>query len=172
MSTPVKLSEILDALSMPFEEICAYCDRRTGKVIHLQSDLVILAEDGEMDEDDCPVDADDEEMAEATRIAEDTEGRYVALPDKFEIDEYRIMQRFSLSYEDEHISDALCRAIDGRGAFRHFKDTIHRFGIADQWYKYRDEALKAIAEDWCEAFEVEHVDDTRQTASPPDVEAE
>jgi len=30
-----------------------------------------------------------------------------------------------------------------------FRDIIKRFGIEDYWYRYRDEAIKQIAIDWC-----------------------
>ncbi|WP_425429451.1 hypothetical protein [Desulfoscipio geothermicus] len=41
-------------------------------------------------------------------------------------------------------------SIKGSGAFRRFKDNIHRYQIAKNWYKYRDEAIKRIAIEWCE----------------------
>ena len=69
------------------------------------------------------------------------------------------MEQFSLSIEDQEISESLYNAIHGRGAFRFFKDSIHRFGIADQWYKYRDAALKRIAIDFCEANSIEYHQD-------------
>jgi Uncharacterised protein family (UPF0158) len=64
---------------------------------------------------------------------------------------YRIMERFCLSVDDEDIRDDLCNAIRGRGAFRYFKDRIHAYGIAEEWYRYRDAVLREIAMAWCEA---------------------
>ena len=52
------------------------------------------------------------------------------------------MRQFCFSVGDQKISQSLLNAIHGRGAFRIFKDSIHRLGIADQWYKYRDNAIK------------------------------
>lgn len=75
---------------------------------------------------------------------------YLPLPTKFDIHEYSIMERFCRSREDDEMRDDLCDAIRGRGAFRRFKDSIHEHGIADDWYKYRDEALREIAIEWCE----------------------
>jgi hypothetical protein len=59
------------------------------------------------------------------------------------------MERFCYSVEDEAIRDDLCHAIRGRGAFRYFKEKIHDYGIAENWYRYRDEALREIAIAWC-----------------------
>ena len=42
------------------------------------------------------------------------------------------------------------RAIKGSRAFRRFKEGVHRFDIADEWYRYKDEAIKNIAKRWYE----------------------
>ena len=69
------------------------------------------------------------------------------------------MERFCLSVEDEERSDALLDAIKGKGAFRRFKDKVHAFGIADNWYEFRDDALKRLAVDWCEANGISYRDE-------------
>lgn len=76
--------------------------------------------------------------------------KYVELPDKWEIHEYNIMERFCSSVENDKISDALFSAIRGKGAFRRFKDTLYRYGIEQDWYKFYEEALSVIAIRWCE----------------------
>ena len=60
------------------------------------------------------------------------------------------MRRFIGSAEDENQRADLLDAIHGRGAFRYFKDMIHRFGIEKDWYRFRDETMKRIAIDWLE----------------------
>jgi len=32
---------------------------------------------------------------------------------------------------------------------------IHRYNMAEDWYKYREEAIKQIAIDWCEENDIE-----------------
>jgi hypothetical protein len=51
------------------------------------------------------------------------------------------------------------RAIKGKGAFRYFKDTINRLGLREQWFQYRDEALKEFVVEWAEANNVPYEDD-------------
>jgi len=51
--------------------------------------------------------------------------------------------------QDGRLHADLPRAISGRGAFRYFKDTIHRYGVAEKWYAFKEEALKEIAREWC-----------------------
>ena len=53
------------------------------------------------------------------------------------------------------MASQLERALHGRGAFRMFKDTVHRLGLQDAWYAFRDRALREIAIDWCEANGIE-----------------
>ena len=76
---------------------------------------------------------------------------YLALPDQYDLDEYRMMEDFSISLSDQDVGNRLHRAIKGRGAFRRFKDAINRFGIEDDWYRFRDERIKEIARYWCDS---------------------
>jgi len=55
----------------------------------------------------------------------------------------------------------MCIAIQGSGAFRRFKDAIHTFDVAEEWYKYRAERFKAIAVDWCHDYDLEFIDDAK-----------
>ncbi len=103
-------------------------------------------------EEDEPLEEFPEWQHEAIRIAGEIleTDHYLPLPTKFDIHEYSIMERFCRSLDNDDMRDDLCNAIRGRGAFRYFKDRIHGYGIADDWYQYRDEALKEIAIAWCE----------------------
>jgi Uncharacterised protein family (UPF0158) len=83
---------------------------------------------------------------------------YLPLPDRFEIHEYSIMERFCLSVDDEDIRDDLCDAIRGRGAFRRFKDRMQMYGMVEEWYRYRDAALRKIAMAWCEAHGIAYTE--------------
>jgi hypothetical protein len=58
--------------------------------------------------------------------------------------------RLPLSIKDEEIRNTLYYSIKGSGAFRRFKNDIRRFNLEDDWYKYRDVAIKEIAIEWCE----------------------
>jgi Uncharacterised protein family (UPF0158) len=51
---------------------------------------------------------------------------------------------------DEHAAEKLSMALNGKGAFRRFKDTLHR--VDEQWlqawYQWRDKRLKAALDEW------------------------
>jgi len=51
---------------------------------------------------------------------------------------------------DEQAAAKLSRALHGKGAFRRFKETLHRVDDhwLQAWYQWRDKHLKATVEDW------------------------
>jgi hypothetical protein len=64
------------------------------------------------------------------------------------------MEAFCWAIDDEDMQQELLSAIRGGGAFRRFKDAIHRFEIQDDWYQYRNEALEKIAIEWLDAHQI------------------
>jgi hypothetical protein len=87
---------------------------------------------------------------------------YIPLPSKFEIHEWSIMERFAQSLTNAAISDELHATLHGRGAFRRFKDSVHRLGIADEWYRFREAALEEIAIEFLEAHGIAYQREPRQ----------
>jgi hypothetical protein len=143
----VKLTDIIEGMDFQSDEQSAFLNLTTGEVVSVTDEELHAAEN------DAPLEDFPEWQHDAIRIAGEIveTDHFLPLPDKFEINEYRIMERFCLSVDDEDMRDDLCNAIRGRGAFRYFKDRIHAYGIAEEWYKYRDDALREIAMAWCEA---------------------
>ena len=148
-----KLSEIIDAIEMTGDEIHAFLDRQTGAV-HIISDEDLAAAEDEQRAEEAP-----EWQQETIEIARQIEAgrgdRFLPLPDQFDAHEWEIMRKFACTVEDEAISDQLQDAIHGAGAFRYFKDSVHRLGVEDQWYAFRDRCYRELAIDWCEDNGVE-----------------
>ena len=65
------------------------------------------------------------------------------------------MRQFADKLENEAQSETLRRVLHGRGAFRHFKDRLHKLNLADAWYKFRDDRYRQIALDWCTENNIE-----------------
>jgi uncharacterized protein UPF0158 len=150
----VKLSDIVEGLEFQSDECFSYLNTATGKIISITDEELRAAENDE------PLEDFPEWQHDAIRIAKDiveTE-HYLPLPDRFEIHEYQIMERFCLSVDDEDMRDDLCDAIRGRGAFRRFKDRMQLYGMAEEWYQYRDAALREIAMAWCEAHGIAYTE--------------
>ncbi len=159
MPATAKLSDIVDALEMLFDEVPSFFDRETGKVETISREFLREAEasdeeDGD-DEDDEDIPKWQKESAQLAKLITFSPGdRFVELPTKFDVHEWAIMEEFSHSVKSETIREDLLYAIHGAGAFRHFKDKIHRHGIEKAWYAFRTEALRQIAIDWCEEHDI------------------
>lgn len=152
MATRVKIEDIIDGLECQSDESHSFLDKRTGEVVSISDEEMQAAEDDE------PIEDFPDWQQDLVRIAKeiiDETGNYIALPIKFDINEYRIMERFCLSIEDAEMSDTFYGLIKGRGAFGRFKNAIHEYDIADDWYKYRNDALKEVAIEWCQENDIE-----------------
>ena len=154
MAVTVKLKDISEGLEFQSDEGSAHLNTATGEVVYT-TDYELRAAEDETPRDHLPA-----WQIEALRTAKDMleTDHYLPLPTKFDIHEYRIMERFCRSVDNDDMRDDLCNAIRGRGAFRYFKDTIYEYGIADDWYRYRDEALRDIAIAWCEEHGIQYTE--------------
>ncbi len=155
MGAAVKLEAVIDAIDLP-EEWEAFIDPETGEIVTISGDDR-FALDEEDDDEDLETPEWQQESIEKIRKVLDS-GRAIALPGKFEIHEWDLMRRFSLSVEDPDVSTELFNAIHGTGAFRLFRMTIDRLGLRDPWYEYRAQALREIARDWLETNGIEYVE--------------
>ncbi len=57
------------------------------------------------------------------------------------------------------ISEILYNSIKGRGTFRRFKDNIYKYNLEEDWYKFRDEAIKQIVIKWCKDNEINYIEE-------------
>ena len=143
MGVRVSLKDILEAMDFQLDEITAYLHRPTGRVVTVSDEAIRAAEQG----DDSFVEP--LELADARGILARGED-YLPLPDRFEIDEYRMMERFAAGMADPSAREEVLSVLHGRGAFRRFKDAVRRIGLADEWYAYRNRGYEEVARAWCE----------------------
>jgi len=160
---PVKLSELIEAVEFDSDEFGSWVDLRNGNVVRLAHSLISAVEDSDDEALQSMAEWEKEEVEIARAVVEESE-RFVKAPGKFDFHEYRQMERFIGTVHDTAAAEQLWRAIKGKGAFRHFKDTANRLGLLKQWYEYRDEALEAFVRDWAEAHQVPLSDDTDTNA--------
>ena len=130
----VKLEDIIEAMEFANMETEYYYDTQNEKVLMLFDEMV----DGE----------DNQELFED----------YIPLPGQYDINEYRIMEEFIYELPAGKNQDVLARTIQGRGAFRRFKDKLYDLNLEKQWYQYRDEAYEKIARQWCERHKIDLVE--------------
>lgn len=153
---PVSLKEIADRLDCLMDEWHYYLNKKTGEIVEIQTEYLSIAEDSEDGDDFSEYkDWEQDSIRDALIILENWND-FVELPDKEEVNEYEIMEDFCYSQEDDKLRNKLCNAINGRGAFRRFKDLISQFGMENNWYAYKYEALCKIARDWCEFNNIQY----------------
>jgi hypothetical protein len=150
MTVVVLLRNIVNEMDVMSDAFHAYLNKVTGELVTI-TDEEIEAIENEDDWSEYPG-WQRESLATAKKILDSTD--YLRLPSKFEIDEYEIMERFCYAIEDPKLSSKLIIQIKGSGAFRRFKDAIRYYGIEDEWYRYRDQALEEIAIAWLESHEI------------------
>jgi len=162
MSLPVSLDDIVEQLHMQMDETTSYLHEETGEIIMVQDRQVRKADslaEGEIDEEDLPEWQQDflPKVREAVH-----EPEWLALPSKWDIHDYEIMEEFCHSVEDDDHREQLLRAIRGKGAFRYFRDTADRLGLTEDWYAFRDQAYEDISVNWLEAHDIPYVRDEEE----------
>ena len=153
---PVSLKSVVNEMDVISDDVTAYINKKTGELSAVSEEEANIIEAGNEDDEFIP-EWQKEILPKVREVLESDD--FVALPDQFEIHEYSIMERYCLSLSDEGLQDELLRAIRGSGAFRRFKDAIHRKEIQDDWYRFRCEVFKSIASDFLESEGITWLDD-------------
>ncbi|RMH00104.1 MAG: hypothetical protein D6705_01385 [Deltaproteobacteria bacterium] len=92
---------------------------------------------------------------EKRRIIRRGTGRYIHLDPASSREQYRWMERFVMSVEDPALKERLILAIDGKGAFRRFKDVLLSYPVErDRWFAYRANLLHLYINGWLEAHDI------------------
>ena len=112
-----------------------YLNLVTGKVVFFSDDLGLSEEDELLSEE---IDESDD---------------YIAVDRIPSHEAYQWMVDFvdeMVAPSDENAAEKLSIALEGKGAFRRFKDTLYRVDEKWQqaWYQWRDKQLKTAVEEW------------------------
>lgn len=141
-STPIKLSELLDAFEFvsvsDLDEHQAYICKRTGRIIFV-SEGVDLEEEIEF--------PDDPDMAD-----------YQAVPHRRDLD---LGRRVALSFIAEELPASLNKARDifsRKGAYSRFKQLLQATGTLDKWYAFEERATEKSLIEWCDEAGVTLID--------------
>jgi hypothetical protein len=157
MGKPISLKLLVDEMDFQMEDYFTVVNKQTGEIVSVSRVILRLVEDDEIDIENHP-DWEQDMIRQAIDMIEN-EMNYVEIPSRYEINEYDIMEDFSLGIEPSKLSDKLSRAIQGRGAFRRFKDLILELGVENQWHNYKKKRLREIAEKWCQVNGIDYASD-------------
>jgi hypothetical protein len=84
------------------------------------------------------------------RIAGDA--NYLRIDPVSSREQYRWMERYIPMVEDDELQRKLTQAIDGKGAFRRFKDVLMSHAPErERWFSFRSERLRIFMEAWLSA---------------------
>ena len=134
---PIAWEALEDAFENNAPEVHSYLHLVTGEVIRVV--------DGVAD------------PATHARIAADA--NYMRVEPVSSREQYRWMERFIATVEEGPLRQKLLQSIDGKGAFRRFKDVLVAFPVdRERWFAFRSERLRTCMEGWLDAQGVEAVE--------------
>jgi hypothetical protein len=142
------------AFTWQTDEWAYYLDVRTGKV------RVVSTSSFDMDDD--ALSDDEEPLSEEAIDAGLAQGWLLQIEPVESSEEYQWMTEFAASIDDPQLRDLLEVALDGRGAFRRFKDVLASWPQErERWFAFHDERLRDAMQEWLGAHEIE------STTAPP-----
>jgi len=148
-SVPVDWEALEDAFENNAPEVHSYLHLQTGEVLRIVDGV-----------------ADPQMHA---RIAADA--TYLRIDPVSSREQYRWMERYIPMVEDVELRAKLAVSIDGKGAFRRFKDVLMSYGAErERWFAFRSERLRIFMEAWLNAHALRAV--PRPTPAPEAVAPE
>ncbi len=153
MPITVSLRDVAGELELLPDECHLYLNRQTGELRMISTDEASMAE-VETDLEKLPQ-WQRELVAQAGEVLNSPD--WLQLPTKFDIHEWEIMDKFALSLENESLQNRLRNTIRKQGAFRHFKDIVHRYDLQDQWHAFKTAALERIAANWLHGHGIAYI---------------
>ncbi|MCG8556739.1 MAG: UPF0158 family protein [Proteobacteria bacterium] len=137
---PIAWEALEDAFENNAPEVHSYLHLATGEVVRIV--------DGVAD------------PAMHRRILADSS--YVRVDAVSSREQYRWMERFIATVDQLELRRKLVEAIDGKGAFRRFKDVLMSHPIdRERWFVFRSERLRTCMAAWLEAHGIEPVERTQ-----------
>jgi hypothetical protein len=135
----IDLGELIDAFGNCRIGYQYYLDTVPGEILHT-----------------CDEWMDTEEIEKIDEQIEMEPERYLSIPTDSSREGYRALEAFTDTVEDENLKEKLWIALDGRGAFRRFKDVLSHYpDEREKWFEFKNERLKNRVLEWLEENEIE-----------------
>lgn len=170
----VNFSDLEDAFDNSSMEIAFYLDKETGEIFMITSDIRSELEEFYEEwyrEEDEPETSFEEELKErglqdwqkeellrAHLVESDEVDRFVQIPRSDSHEAYQDMESFIGTVKNERLEELLEVAINGRGAFRRFKDVLARYpDERERWFQFQSERIRERILEWLEEEGIEPV---------------
>ena len=143
---PVDWEALEDAFENNAPEVHSYLHLTTGEVLRVVDGVA------------------DPQMH--VRIASD--GQYLRIDPVSSREQYRWMERFIPLVDDLTLRQQLAEAIDGKGAFRRFKDVLMSYAEdRERWFQFRSERLRTFMDAWLNAHAIRATPRPQWAEGPP-----
>lgn len=129
-----------------------FCKKSTGEVLCVDQRVMACFEGEEVEVTEL-LEWDKESLKRLKALMKDS-GDIVSIPQDGFLDAYELMESFAYSIPGPY-QDKLLDALQGKGAFRRFRDTVNRLNIAEHWYTYRDSRLRREIRTWCDVMGID-----------------
>jgi len=158
-----KLKVDLEMIANAMEDVARtdmeyYLDEETGEIIYIPEEVSrYVEEEDENLRKELP-DWQKEGVKLAQEILFKKPHRYIYIPEGPPCNGYDLMVEFAEKVEDELLREKLSIALDGKGAFRRFKNVIADYSdYREKWFKFRDERINKKVIEWLNSIGIEPV---------------
>jgi hypothetical protein len=149
-------------------ETTAYLDTESGAVVFIDANISyqldeLLTDEATLEAIEAALkaktdlsDIEREQLMDAARVEADSDNRYRMIPKQDSREGYRDMQAYIGSLEDDQLREVLEVAIRGSGAFRRFKEVLHRYLEAQKnWFAFKNDREQQRILNWLESEGIE-----------------
>jgi len=127
----INLDELCDAMENSSFENEYFLNLETGDILFISEYM------------------DDEETEKSKDKIEEEFDRFEQIPKVGSREGYEDMQDFIATVEDERLTELLEVAVNGKGAFRRFKDVLLNYPEErERWFKFKDDRMEERALEW------------------------
>jgi len=158
-----KLKVDLEMIANAMEDVARvdmeyYLDEETGEVIFIPEEVSRYVEEEDKNLRKELPDWQKEIVKLAQEILLKKPDRYIYIPEGPTWNGYDLMVEFAEMIEDELLREKLDIALDGKGAFRRFKNVIADYpDYREKWFKFRDEKMNKKVVEWLNSIGIEPV---------------
>ncbi|MCK0473195.1 UPF0158 family protein [Halalkalibacter sp. APA_J-10(15)] len=148
----IKLETIIDEIDSSFREWKVFVYMPTSEIVTVSLDDLRVAEDDDSLEGLSGWQLDARKQAIHIWYHEE---QYIELPVLEDYEEYQMIEDFCTDViQPLHIRQDFLKAINGKGAFRRFKNKLIKYDLDEEWYAYRKQQLQKIALQWAEKNQI------------------
>jgi len=156
---PLSLRAVIDRLAVVGDEQTVLLDRRTGRFVMLDNQLLAAVESDDPVEDliDDTVAFTEPQLEELRRKLRAK--KLLPLPTKTETKEFQLRERFCAELPEGDAKEEMQKVVRGQTGFRSFDGAVTRLRITEKWNQFRDTGFAAVAVAWLQRHEIPFVCD-------------